>query len=279
MTDDKQTVPSFSPYRVLPMRAFRLVCLSFGFYPLFWFYKNRRMDKKLFSKINLLFQTIVILLYISGVIAFPFLKIPVWIFFIMIIVEGVLLGCLQKSVNAALVCQGTSSHLQKKLSAGELKSIIFGMLIVLGSFTGKYFDYFQQYKNILALNEPQNFITAMTFKHLSAYPFVCEQNGYVMHNYQNEFNRIFAVEMTRYEKALQSKELTMIRAWDNQTPEALQFIITMVIVELRGLKEELQTASQKEISFYDACKFLDDTAEQIFSASLKDKITAKINRL
>ncbi len=133
-----------------------------------------------------------------------------------------------------------------------------------------------------AKNEAAEFMTAMTFKHLSIYPFICQQNGYTMKNYQKAFIDTFSSELEKYNKYLSQNNLTEIKAWDRLPEDYVRNIFFSVDSEIQSLTDAMnkQSSSQGTNSTAkDACAAIDNGATSLFAEKLKPQIKDKISSL
>ena len=140
----------------------------------------------------------------------------------------------------------------------------------------------QSHTNIALKNDAAQFITAITFKHLSIYPFICDQNGYTMKNYQNTFIGTFSPELKKYKKYLTHNNLTEIQAWDKLPEDQVRTIFFNVDSELQLLADKLakqQAFQGKAISIKDACAIIDNRAASFFEENLKKEIKDKSKKL
>lgn len=320
-TTRKKTTSAKNPcfFAISCSRVFWLDILSLGFYQLYWFYKNWQALRAAGQKVNpvvrawifppfFVFQLFANIknkiapdrktsfclrtapvLFIFDVLLSVFVpdEIMIWLLpeIIVIILSAVVMRVIQKAVNDYNAIQNPEIRLRRSPTAGEAVAVLLMPVLFLASFAYGYFNAYIRYKNIININKPQNFLTAVTFKHLSVYPFVCEKQGYIMKNYQQAFLRTYADEIEIYENHLHDQGMTMIEAWQKQPQNVINFIIALTFQELediRGSMEE-ETAKAgnhpaaasfgKKISAKQACTVLDKSADAVFDQNKNLKTT------
>lgn len=127
-------------------------------------------------------------------------------------------------------------------------------------------------------NQSAQFMTAITFKHLSIYPFMCKQNGYIMKNYQNTFVSTFSPELKKYKNYLSKNDLTEIKAWDRLPEDFVRAIFFTVDTELQSLADALKKQNPSA-TLKDACAMLDNNAASLFEEKLKNQISEKAKNI
>lgn len=324
-TAQKQKDTAFF-FAISGSRLFWLTIFSLGLYQLYWFYKNWQALRNNGLKINPVIRAWIFpfffafplflniknkispdrltniclwfapcLFIMDSFLSFvmPDETISVWILaeIIVIILSAFTMMYIQKAINRYNSANNPQITLHHKPTGGEILTVLLVPMLILFSFIYGYTKAYNRYKNIIAIEEPQNFITAVTFKHLSVYPFVCEKQGYIMKNYQESFMRTYADEIEIYEQALHKQGLTIIEAWQKQPQNVIDFIISLTFQELEDIRTNMnETAAEitgniknknSLISSKEACIILDKKASGFFekNSSLKKAIQIKIKTL
>lgn len=315
-TPRKKTISEKNPcfFAISCSRVFWLDILSLGFYQLYWFYKNWQALRAAGQKVNpvvrawifppfFVFQLFANIknkinpdrktsfclrtapvLFVFDVFLSVFVTDEIMTWFlpeiIVIILSAIVMGVIQKAVNGYNSAQNSKISLRRFPTIGETVAVLLMPVLFLASFAHGYVNAYTRYKNIININEPQNFLTAVTFKHLSVYPFVCEKQGYIMKNYQQAFLRAYADEIEIYENHLHDQGMTMTEAWQKQPHNVIDFIIALTFQELediRGSMEEETAKAGKEVSFgktisaKQTCIVLDKSADAVFDQNKKLK--------
>nr|QJR98225.1 hypothetical protein PlAlph_2300 [uncultured Alphaproteobacteria bacterium] len=306
-------------FAISSTRVFWLNILSLGFYQLYWFYKNWQILRSSGIKANPtirawifpfffvfplfmnikntispdrlthIFLWFAPCLFIIDSLLSIFMpdEILIWLLIeiTVIILTSFIMRRIQNAINKHNSDNNPQITLRKKPTVGEIVTVILLPALILISCSYSYIKAYNLYKNIIAIDEPQNFMTAVTFKHLSVYPFVCEQQGYIMKNYQQEFLRAYADEIEIYEQDLRKQKTNMTEAWQKQPQNVITFIINLTFQELEEagttMTEIAQALEKKTISPKEACAILDRTAAIFFekNITLKNNIQNKIKSL
>jgi len=131
-------------------------------------------------------------------------------------------------------------------------------------------------------NSATQFMTALTFKYLSIYPFLCEQNGYTMKNYQTAFISTFSPELKKYKKQLAQNNLSEIKAWDRLPEDFVRAIFFSVDSEIQSLADAMSKQpayKDRTVTAKDACAMLDRNASSLFEEKLKPQVKEKTKDL
>lgn len=234
------------------------------------------------------------LLFLFDTFLFVFVpdEIMIWLVpeIIVVILTAVVMRTVQKAVTDYNSVQNPETLLRRAPTIGEAVSVLLLPVLVLVSFAYGYFQAYIRYRNIINIDKPQNFLTAVTFKHLSVYPFVCEKQGYVMKNYQQAFLRAYADEIETYEQFLHNQGMTITEAWQNQPQNVINFIIDLTFRELEDIRADMaatvaekaahRTGAPQETTFSaeQACTVLDKSADTVFKQNehLKRTLQKKI---
>ena len=139
----------------------------------------------------------------------------------------------------------------------------------------------QSLSNRQSQNDSAQFMTALTFKHLSIYPFMCEQNGYTMHSYQSAFIATFSKELKKFKTYLSQNNLTEIKAWDRLPENTVRAIFFSVYKELQSLTDAMNKNSSNATpaTVKEACAMMDKNAGSLFEEKLKGQVKEKANAL
>lgn len=122
------------------------------------------------------------------------------------------------------------------------------------------------------------FMTALTFKYLSIYPFLCEQSGYTMKNYQTAFITTFSPELKKYKNRLAQNNISEIKAWDRLPEDFVRAIFFTVDSEIQSLADAMSKQPAYKginITAKEACAMLDKNASSLFEEKLKSQVKEK----
>ena len=323
-------------YPISAKKMFWCTVLSLGFYQLFWFYKNWQAIRFVGRiKINpILSGWIFSVFYVfqlffiikkrispSGVTVFCLWAAPIlfifdlflsltlsfdeftlrhvfyWFLFefIILIVTAFVLSIIQKSINKYNPKQ---TELKKKVSVGEFFTIIFLPIFFVISFSYNYINALNRFNDITSLTDPQKFLTAINFKHMVAYPAICQKHGYDMKFYRKAFTDAFTKEYTIFDKKLQEQNSDITKEWGKLPVNVVNFINDLINSELKEMQKTMIKASTEALgnpiateeipeelksilTIKDACKAIDYNATKIFKANhnQKNAILEKIKEL
>ena len=323
-------------YPISAKKMFWCTVFSLGFYQLFWFYKNwqairfigrikinpilRGWILPMFYVFQLFFiikkrispsKTTVFCLWTAPVLfifdlflsltlsfdEFTLRHVFYWFLFefIILIVTAVTLSTIQKSINKY---NSEHTELKNKISVGEFFTIIFLPVFFIISFAYNYINALDRFKDITSLTEPQKFLTAIHFKHMVAYPAICQKHGYNMKFYRKAFTDNFAEEYSVFDKKLQEQNSDITKEWKKLPTNVVNFINELINSELKEMQKTMIKASTEALgnpittedipdelknilTIKDACKAVDYNAAKIFKANYnqKDAITEKIKEL
>lgn len=322
----KKTTSAKKPrfFAISGSRIFWLNILSLGFYQLYWFYKNWQALRTDGQKVNpvvrawifpfffvfplfaniknninpdkktvfCLWTAPLLFLFDAFLSVFVPDEIVIWLVpeIVVVILTAVVMRTVQNAVNNYNSVQNPETELRRAPTIGETASVLLLPVLFLASFAYGCFQAYVGYRNITDIDKPQNFLTAVTFKHLSVYPFVCEKQGYIMKNYQQAFLRAYADEIETYELFLHKQGMTMTEAWQNQPQNVVNFIIGLTFQELEDIRADMaatvaenaarQTGTPQETAFSaeQACTVLDKSADTVFeqNENLKKTLQKKI---
>ena len=260
-------------FNISPLRLWLSSFFTFGLYDIYWSYRNWSAYKKatkddvepllmallnfltIFSlqskiqrvlpekrKINAICAVLYSILFISAVVGYvlSFTLISLWMIIVYALLP-VLLIPIQRSINS--VAGNTSD----KYGKGEIIVLLVGIYWFLSClFTTSPIEY--RLGNLNGGEQKDvGEIVAFMYRHEQGYAKVCAAEGYELKKYPSDFVNFFAKDISKLERFLYLRNLSVKEITDSAMPESLKTrILLSVYDDLKALRKFIVLSSNAE---------------------------------
>ena len=217
------------------------------------------------SKTVKVFCRIAPIFFWAGIIL-PFVM-PIKYFGLFLIAEAVCLFVISLSLSE--IQEAINKYNSQKIKPVTFGEIAVVMFIPLMFLIVAFSVYVNGKKAATSLSE--RYMATVTFKHLYAYPRICEQNGYIITQYPREFINYFTPELLQYNRYLTARGIDESIAWQQLPNAIVDELMNEALKDLESIRQTLVKKTE-DASIADACQRLDNQGATDMLQSIESSV-------